>query len=78
VGKYLGFADLDSSLAARSVGGLSVGQAQRVALARTLANEPEVGLAFSKFGNACLNQHYFVAEDENFVIFFSLNLVMVM
>jgi len=42
VGKYLGLADLDSSLAARSVGGLSVGQAQRVALARTLANEPEV------------------------------------
>jgi len=42
VGKYLGFADLDSSLAARSVCGLSVGQAQRVALARTLANEPEV------------------------------------
>jgi len=52
VGKYLGFADLDSSLAARSVGGLSVGQAQRVALARALANEPEVGLAFSKFGAA--------------------------
>jgi len=40
--KFLGLADLDSSLAARSVSGLSVGQAQRVALARTLANEPEV------------------------------------
>jgi ABC-type phosphate transport system ATPase subunit len=42
VSKYLGWADLESSLASRSVGGLSVGQAQRVALARTLANEPEV------------------------------------
>jgi len=42
VTKYLGFADLDSSLASRSASSLSVGQAQRVALARTLANEPEV------------------------------------
>lgn len=42
VAKYLGWADLDSSLASRAVSGLSVGQAQRVALARTLANEPEV------------------------------------
>jgi len=42
VSKYLGLADLDPSLASRSVAGLSVGQAQRVALARTLANEPEV------------------------------------
>lgn len=42
VAKYLGWADLDSSLASRAASGLSVGQAQRVALARTLANEPEV------------------------------------
>lgn len=38
----LAFADLDTSFAKKSVVGLSVGQAQRVALARTLANEPEV------------------------------------
>lgn len=38
----LAFADLDVSFAKKSVVGLSVGQAQRVALARTLANEPEV------------------------------------
>ncbi|KAJ8553544.1 hypothetical protein K7X08_024222 [Anisodus acutangulus] len=35
-------ADLDSSFFNKSVGEHSVGQAQRVALARTLANEPEV------------------------------------
>ncbi|KAL2608281.1 hypothetical protein R1flu_026854 [Riccia fluitans] len=35
-------ADLDPSFAQKSVIGLSVGQAQRVALARTLANEPEI------------------------------------
>ncbi|EFJ26692.1 hypothetical protein SELMODRAFT_228126 [Selaginella moellendorffii] len=35
-------ADLDSSFADKPVHGLSVGQSQRVALARTLANRPEV------------------------------------
>ncbi|KAL3676071.1 hypothetical protein R1sor_026019 [Riccia sorocarpa] len=35
-------ADLDPSFAYKSVIGLSVGQAQRVALARTLANVPEI------------------------------------
>ncbi|KAK1317429.1 Protein STAR1 [Acorus calamus] len=35
-------ADLEPSLASRNASELSVGQAQRVALARTLANEPEV------------------------------------
>jgi len=38
----LRLADLDASFANKSIIGLSVGQAQRVALARTLANEPEV------------------------------------
>lgn len=38
----LKIADLDPSFAEKSVVGLSVGQAQRVALARTLANDPEV------------------------------------
>lgn len=38
----LSLADLDSSFVKKSIIGLSVGQAQRVALARTLANEPEV------------------------------------
>ncbi|KAI3425669.1 ABC transporter domain-containing protein [Psidium guajava] len=40
--KLLKLADLDSSLFSRGGSELSVGQAQRVALARTLANEPEV------------------------------------
>ncbi|KAL0354947.1 UNVERIFIED_CONTAM: ABC transporter I family member 17 [Sesamum radiatum] len=40
--KLLALADLDSSFYGKSGGELSVGQAQRVALARTLANEPEV------------------------------------
>ncbi|CAI9773664.1 unnamed protein product [Fraxinus pennsylvanica] len=40
--KLLALADLDSSFFDKSGGELSVGQAQRVALARTLANEPEV------------------------------------
>ncbi|GLJ21644.1 hypothetical protein SUGI_0403070 [Cryptomeria japonica] len=39
---FLNLADLDASFAAKSGSALSVGQAQRVALARTLANEPEV------------------------------------
>lgn len=40
--KLLALADLDSSFYSKSGAELSVGQAQRVALARTLANEPEV------------------------------------
>ncbi|CAA7408219.1 unnamed protein product [Spirodela intermedia] len=42
VARLLGLADLDPSLASRNGSELSVGQAQRVALARTLANDPEV------------------------------------
>ncbi|XP_049932439.1 ABC transporter I family member 17 isoform X2 [Nymphaea colorata] len=42
VSKLLNLADLDSSFASKKGADLSVGQAQRVALARTLANEPEV------------------------------------
>lgn len=38
----LGIADLDPALASRPSSELSIGQAQRVALARTLANNPEV------------------------------------
>lgn len=40
--KLLALADLDSSFFHKSGAELSVGQAQRVSLARTLANEPEV------------------------------------
>ncbi|KAL3819106.1 hypothetical protein ACJIZ3_005011 [Penstemon smallii] len=40
--KLLALADLDSSFYGKAGSELSVGQAQRVALARTLANEPEV------------------------------------
>lgn len=39
---YLEQADLDASFVHKPVVGLSVGQAQRVALARTLANKPDV------------------------------------
>ncbi|KAL0464013.1 UNVERIFIED_CONTAM: ABC transporter I family member 17 [Sesamum latifolium] len=42
VHNLLALADLDPSFDRKSGGELSVGQAQRVALARTLANEPEV------------------------------------
>uniref|UniRef100_A0A0C9S0N0 TSA: Wollemia nobilis Ref_Wollemi_Transcript_30094_1058 transcribed RNA sequence n=1 Tax=Wollemia nobilis TaxID=56998 RepID=A0A0C9S0N0_9CONI len=42
VTELLSLADLDPSFAAKHGSTLSVGQAQRVALARTLANEPEV------------------------------------
>ncbi|KAJ6819001.1 putative protein STAR1 [Iris pallida] len=42
VHKLLSVADLDASLASRPSSELSIGQAQRVALARTLANDPEV------------------------------------
>ncbi|KAK2646178.1 hypothetical protein Ddye_021373 [Dipteronia dyeriana] len=42
VHNLLSLADLDSSFFNKTGGEISVGQAQRVALARTLANEPEV------------------------------------
>ncbi|XP_043719408.1 ABC transporter I family member 17-like, partial [Telopea speciosissima] len=42
VEKLLNLADLDSSFASKNGNELSVGQAQRVSLARTLANDPEV------------------------------------
>lgn len=44
--ELLKWADLDSSFLSKPITGLSVGQAQRVALARTLANDPEVYFYF--------------------------------
>ncbi len=55
----LRLADLDASFANKSIIGLSVGQAQRVALARTLANEPEVSFfAYSFVLFNCLALEY--------------------
>ncbi|KAK3131173.1 hypothetical protein QOZ80_6BG0503010 [Eleusine coracana subsp. coracana] len=42
VNNLLSLADLDPALSSKAASELSVGQAQRVALARTLANDPEV------------------------------------
>jgi ABC-type sulfate/molybdate transport systems ATPase subunit len=42
VQSLLRLADLDPALSSKPANELSVGQAQRVALARTLANDPEV------------------------------------
>jgi ABC-type methionine transport system ATPase subunit len=42
VEELLQMADLEPSFASKTASTLSVGQAQRVALARTLANNPEV------------------------------------
>jgi ABC-type Fe3+/spermidine/putrescine transport system ATPase subunit len=44
VKNLLSQSDLDPALCSRPASELSVGQAQRVALARTLANDPEVGM----------------------------------
>jgi ABC-type iron transport system FetAB ATPase subunit len=46
--KLLGLADLDPSFFSKTGGEISVGQAQRVALARTLANKPEVTHLFTQ------------------------------
>ncbi len=54
----LRLADLDASFANKSIIGLSVGQAQRVALARTLANEPEVSFCAYAFVFNCFALEY--------------------
>ena len=55
VRKLLILADLDASFLDKSGAQLSVGQAQRVALARTLANSPEVAII-------TLTNNYFTIE----------------
>ena len=61
VHKLLTLADLDASFYSKTGSELSVGQAQRVALARTLANEPEVNIdsypndVYNYFSRWCLN-----------------------
>lgn len=47
--KLLALADLDSSFCTKPGGELSIGQAQRVALARTLANDPEVRISWETY-----------------------------
>jgi ABC-type taurine transport system ATPase subunit len=65
----LRLADLDASFANKSIIGLSVGQAQRVALARTLANEPEVRFcdyAFVLFNCLALEYGLFIPAKKFF------------
>lgn len=51
--RLLSLSDLDPSLVYRPASELSVGQAQRVALARTLANNPEVHICTITYLNFC-------------------------
>ena len=55
VQNLLSLADLDPAMSAKPATELSVGQAQRVALARTLANEPEAWVP----ARSCLNSSSF-------------------
>jgi ABC-type sulfate/molybdate transport systems ATPase subunit len=61
VKNLLSLADLDPALSSKPASELSVGQAQRVALARTLANDPEACMST----RARTHSHISASSDDH-------------